>query len=148
MQRQVTFNTNDVGRNKLAAAQERFLGINPEITINLHETKLVSSNAINILKDYDVIADGTDNFPARYLVNDACFFLNKPNVHGSIFRFDGQISVFYAAQGACYRCLYPHPPPPGLVPSCAEGGVLGVLPGIIGSMQALETIKLILNIGI
>lgn len=147
LQRQITFNTNDVGKNKLQAAKERLWGINPEITINLHETKLTSHNAMNILQDYDVIADGTDNFPSRYLINDACVFLDKPNIHGSIFRFDGQISVFHASQGACYRCLYPEPPPQGLVPSCAEGGVLGVLPGVIGSIQALETIKLILNIG-
>lgn len=147
LQRQIAFSTNDVGRNKLQAAKERFLGINPEITINLYETRLTSQNAFNVLKDYDIITDGTDNFPSRYLINDACFFLDKPNVHGSIFRFDGQISVFHASQGACYRCLYPEPPPQGLVPNCAEGGVLGVLPGIIGSMQAMETIKLILNIG-
>jgi len=121
--------------------------INPYVNIIKHETMLTKDNALEILKDYDVIADGTDNFQTRYLVNDACVLLGKPNVYGSIFRFEGQASVFYAADGPCYRCLYPEPPPPGLVPSCAEGGVLGVLPGIIGVIQAIETVKLILSEG-
>ncbi|MBI4418922.1 MAG: ThiF family adenylyltransferase, partial [Ignavibacteriales bacterium] len=128
-------------------ARERILGINPNIQVETYETRLTSENALEILKDYDVVVDGTDNFPTRYLVNDACVLLGKPNVYGSIFRFEGQASVFHATEGPCYRCLYPEPPPPGLVPSCAEGGVLGVLPGIIGTMQANETIKLLLGIG-
>lgn len=147
LQRQLIFGTQDVGRPKLEAAKEKLLGINPEININTYDTKLTSKNALELLKDYDIVADGTDNFPTRYLVNDACTFLGKPNVHGSILRFDGQVTVFYPPKGACYRCLYPKPPPPNLVPSCAEGGVLGVLPGIIGSMQAIEVIKLIVGIG-
>lgn len=147
LQRQVTFNTKDVGRPKVEAAKERLLGINPEIAIIAHETKLTSQNALDVFKEYEIIVDGTDNFPTRYLVNDGCALLGKPNVYGSIFRFDGQVAVFYAKVGPCYRCLYPEPPPPGLVPSCAEGGVLGVLPGIIGALQAIETIKLILKKG-
>ncbi len=147
LQRQVTFGTGDVGRSKLAAAKERLSSLNTAIQIDTHETRLTSENALDILRDYDVIADGTDNFPTRYLVNDACVLLGKPNVYGSIFRFEGQASIFGAPGGPCYRCLYPEPPPPGLVPSCAEGGVLGVLPGIIGSIQAVETLKLILGSG-
>jgi sulfur-carrier protein adenylyltransferase/sulfurtransferase len=147
LQRQVIHGTSDVGRPKLHSAKETVAEINPNVEVVAHETRLSSENALDIFKDYDVIADGTDNFPTRYLVNDACVLLGKPNVYGSIFRFEGQASVFYAQQGPCYRCLYPEPPPPGLVPSCAEGGVLGVLPGIIGCIQALETIKLIIGHG-
>ncbi|MBI4167249.1 MAG: molybdopterin-synthase adenylyltransferase MoeB [Acidobacteria bacterium] len=148
LQRQIIHDTNDVGRPKLASARETIHDINPFVEVVGYETRLSSENALDIFKDYDVIADGTDNFPTRYLVNDACVLLGKPNVYGSIFRFEGQASVFYAKEGPCYRCLYPEPPPPGLVPSCAEGGVLGVLPGIVGSMQALETIKLITGVGV
>ncbi len=147
LQRQVTFGTKDVGRPKLEAAAERLRDLNPEIEITLHEAKLSSENALEILRGYDIVVDGTDNFPTRYLVNDACVLLGKPNVYGSIFRFEGQATVFALKDGPCYRCLYPEPPPPGLVPSCAEGGVLGVLPGIVGSIQANETIKLILGAG-
>ncbi len=147
LQRQVTFGSSDVGRPKLEAAKERLSNLNPEIQIDTYETKLTSENALEILRPYDIIVDGTDNFPTRYLVNDACILLGKPNVYGSIFRFEGQASVFGVPGGPCYRCLFAEPPPPGLVPSCAEGGVLGVLPGIIGSIQALETIKLILGSG-
>ncbi len=147
LQRQVIHDTNDVGRPKLSSARETILDINPNVEVVSYETRLTSNNALDIFKDYDIVADGTDNFPTRYLVNDACVLLGKPNVYGSIFRFEGQASVFYAKEGPCYRCLYPEPPPPGLVPSCAEGGVLGVLPGIVGSIQALETIKLILGKG-
>ncbi len=147
LQRQVTFGTSDVGRAKLAAAKERLANLNPEIQIVTHETKLTAANALDLFREYDIIVDGTDNFPTRYLVNDASVLLGKPNVYGSIFRFEGQATVFGAPGGPCYRCLYPEPPPPGLVPSCAEGGVLGVLPGIVGSIQAMETIKLILGKG-
>jgi len=147
LQRQVTFSTTDVGRPKIEAAKERLAAMNPAIEITTHETRLTSENALDIFKDYDIIVDGTDNFPTRYLVNDACVLLGKRNVYGSIFRFEGQVSIFGAPDGPCYRCLYPEPPPPGLVPSCAEGGVLGVLPGIVGSLQAIETIKLILGAG-
>src|SRR5437773_2500129 len=147
LQRQILHGTPDVGRSKLASAQDRLHALNPEITIETYETALSSQNALNLFEPYDVIVDGTDNFPTRYLVNDACVLLGKPNAYGSIFRFEGQASVFFAKEGPCYRCLYPEPPPPGLVPSCAEGGVLGVLPGIIGTIQAMETIKLILGIG-
>jgi len=147
LQRQVTFGTKDVGRRKLDAARERLKDLNPEIEITLHETKLESANALDILRPYDIVVDGTDNFPTRYLVNDACVLLGKPNVYGSIFRFEGQATVFALKDGPCYRCLYPEPPPPGLVPSCAEGGVLGVLPGIVGAIQANETVKLILGTG-
>jgi adenylyltransferase/sulfurtransferase len=147
LQRQVTFGTSDVGRPKLEAAKERLANLNPEIEIETYEAKLTRENALEILRNYDIVVDGTDNFPTRYLVNDACVLLGKPNVYGSIFRFEGQASVFGYPGGPCYRCLYPEPPPPGLVPSCAEGGVLGVLPGIIGSIQAMETIKLILGRG-
>ncbi|HVB07994.1 MAG TPA: molybdopterin-synthase adenylyltransferase MoeB [Candidatus Acidoferrales bacterium] len=147
LQRQVIFGTSDVGRKKLEAARERLGNLNPEIQIDAFETRLTSENALDILRDYDIVVDGTDNFPTRYLVNDACVLLGKPNVYGSIFRFEGQASIFGYPGGPCYRCLYPEPPPPGLVPSCAEGGVLGVLPGIIGCIQAMETIKLILGSG-
>jgi adenylyltransferase/sulfurtransferase len=147
LQRQILHSTKDVGKPKLLSAKERINSINPHVEVRTHETHLTSENAFEILKNYDVIVDGTDNFPTRYLVNDACVLLKKPNVYGSIFRFEGQASVFYAEEGPCYRCLYSEPPPPGLVPSCAEGGVLGILPGIIGTIQAAETIKLILRIG-
>jgi adenylyltransferase/sulfurtransferase len=147
LQRQVLFGTSDVGRPKIEAAAEHLRNLNPEIQIDTFETHLSSENALDILKDYDVIVDGTDNFPTRYLVNDACVLLGKPNVYGSIFRFEGQITVFGHPGGPCYRCLYPEPPPPGLVPSCAEGGVLGVLPGIVGTIQAAETLKLIIGKG-
>ena len=147
LQRQVTFSTSDVGRPKLDAAKDRLAGLNPKIQIDTYTTRLTSQNALDLFRDYDIIVDGTDNFPTRYLVNDACVLLGKPNVYGSIFRFEGQATVFNYPGGPCYRCLYPEPPPPGLVPSCAEGGVLGVLPGIIGSIQAMETIKLILGNG-
>jgi adenylyltransferase/sulfurtransferase len=147
LQRQVLHGTPDVGRPKLHSARDRLLAINPEVRIDLHEAKLSSANAMAILAPYDVIIDGTDNFPTRYLVNDACVLLGKPNIYGSIFRFDGQASVFYPGRGPCYRCLYPEPPPPGEVPSCAEGGVLGILPGLIGCIQATEAVKLILGRG-
>jgi len=147
LQRQVLYGTKDVGRKKSEVAKERVAQINPNVDVQTYETRLTSDNALQILKDYDVVIDGTDNFPTRYLVNDATVLLNKPNVYGSIFRFEGQASVFHAAKGPCYRCLYAEPPPPGLVPSCAEGGVLGVLPGIIGSIQAIEAIKLLVGRG-
>ncbi|MGB7434332.1 MAG: molybdopterin-synthase adenylyltransferase MoeB [Candidatus Acidiferrum sp.] len=147
LQRQVTFGTSDVGKPKTEAAAARLGNLNPDVQITTYETKLTSANALELFKDYDVVVDGTDNFPTRYLVNDAGILLGKPNVYGSIFRFEGQVTVFGMPDGPCYRCLYPEPPPPGLVPSCAEGGVLGVLPGIIGSLQALETIKLIIGRG-
>ena len=147
LQRQLLHGTKDVGRPKLDSARDRIHDINPNVEVVGYEEALTSANALDILRDYDVVADGTDNFPTRYLVNDACVFLGKPNAYGSIFRFEGQASVFDARVGPCYRCLYPEPPPPGLVPSCAEGGVLGVLPGIVGSIQAIETIKLILGEG-
>src|SRR5215510_11494528 len=147
LQRQVTFGAQDVGKPKALAAKNRLSSLNSDIEIETYETKLESSNALELFKDYDFIVDGTDNFPTRYLVNDACILLGKQNVYGSIFRFEGQVTVFGAPDGPCYRCLYPEPPPPGLVPSCAEGGVLGVLPGIVGSIQAMETIKLIIGRG-
>ncbi|HVB85720.1 MAG TPA: molybdopterin-synthase adenylyltransferase MoeB [Candidatus Dormibacteraeota bacterium] len=147
LQRQVLFGTSDVGRPKISAAADRLRNLNPEIQIDTFETHLSSENALDILADYDIVVDGTDNFPTRYLVNDACALLGKPNVYGSIFRFEGQVTIFGAPGGPCYRCLYPEPPPPGLVPSCAEGGVLGVLPGIIGTIQACETLKLIIGKG-
>ncbi|MGI8783241.1 MAG: molybdopterin-synthase adenylyltransferase MoeB [Acidobacteriota bacterium] len=147
LQRQIIHSTADVGRLKLDSARDRIAGINPHVQVEGHETRLSSKNALQLFADYDVIADGTDNFPTRYLVNDACVLTGKPNVYGSIFRFEGQASVFATKDGPCYRCLYPEPPPPGLVPSCAEGGVLGVLPGIIGVIQATEAIKLILGEG-
>ena len=147
LQRQVIHGTKDVGRKKLDSAAETMLDINPYVEIDRHEVALTSDNALEILKDYDIVVDGTDNFPTRYLVNDACVLLKKPNVYGSIFRFEGQATIFAYPGGPCYRCLYPEPPPPGLVPSCAEGGVLGILPGTIGLIQATETVKLILGIG-
>jgi molybdopterin/thiamine biosynthesis adenylyltransferase/rhodanese-related sulfurtransferase len=147
LQRQVTFTTADVGKPKSEAAKARLLALNPAIEIVSYETRLTSDNALELFREYDIIVDGTDNFPTRFLVNDACVLLGKPNVYGSIFRFEGQATVFGYPGGPCYRCLYPEPPPPGLVPSCAEGGVLGVLPGIVGSIQAMETIKLILGTG-
>ncbi len=147
LQRQVIHGTDDVGRPKLESARDRIKAINPFVQVELHPHPLTSANALAILAPYDVIIDGTDNFPTRYLTNDACVLLGKPNVYGSIFRFDGQASVFYAEEGPCYRCLFPEPPPPGLVPSCAEGGVLGVLPGTVGAIQATEAIKLILGKG-
>lgn len=147
LHRQVLHTTADVGRPKLDSAREKVHAVNPNVRVDLHETRLDSSNALEILGPYDVIVDGTDNFPTRYLVNDACVLLGKPNVYGSIFRFEGQASVFDASRGPCYRCLYPEPPPPGLVPSCAEGGVLGILPGVIGTLQATETVKLLLGLG-
>jgi sulfur-carrier protein adenylyltransferase/sulfurtransferase len=147
LQRQVIHATQDVGKKKLDSAAEKMQSINPHVKIVKHEVALTSENALEILKDYDYVVDGTDNFPTRYLVNDACVLLGKPNVYGSIFRFEGQATVFAYEGGPCYRCLYPEPPPPGLVPSCAEGGVLGILPGTIGLIQATETVKLILGIG-
>jgi adenylyltransferase/sulfurtransferase len=147
LQRQIIHSTADIGRKKLDSAEEKLKALNPALNVVKHETLLSSANALDILKDYDVVADGTDNFPTRYLVNDACVLLGKPNAYGSIFRFEGQASVFAAKNGPCYRCLYPEPPPPGLVPSCAEGGVLGILPGLVGVIQATEVIKLILGKG-
>src|SRR5437867_1817238 len=147
LQRQIIHTTADVGRNKLDSAREKLNAINPYVEVRTFETRLTSQNALQLFRDFDIIVDGTDNFPTRYLVNDACVLTGKPNVYGSIFRFEGQASVFATKDGPCYRCLYPEPPPPGLVPSCAEGGVLGVLPGIIGVIQATETVKLILGIG-
>jgi adenylyltransferase/sulfurtransferase len=147
LQRQIIHSTKDIGRKKIDSAEEKLSALNPAIKIVKHETMLSSANALDILKDYDIVADGTDNFPTRYLVNDACVLLGKPNVYGSIFRFEGQASVFATEAGPCYRCLYPEPPPPGLVPSCAEGGVLGILPGLVGVIQATEVIKLILGKG-
>ena len=145
LQRQIIHGTKDLGRRKIESARDRLRDINPHIEIETHETRITSQNAMSLIRNYDIIVDGTDNFPTRYLVNDACVLSGKPNVYGSIFRFEGQSSVFWAERGACYRCLYPEPPPPGLVPSCAEGGVLGVLPGIVGAIQATETIKIILG---
>ena len=147
LQRQIIHSTKDIGRKKLDSAEEKLKALNPALNVVKHETMLTSANALEILKDYDIVADGTDNFPTRYLVNDACVLLGKPNVYGSIFRFEGQASIFATEAGPCYRCLYPEPPPPGLVPSCAEGGVLGILPGLVGVIQATEAIKLILGKG-
>jgi molybdopterin/thiamine biosynthesis adenylyltransferase/rhodanese-related sulfurtransferase len=147
LQRQIIHTTNDVGRKKLDSAADKLKAINPFLNLRMFETKLTSANALELFREFDIIADGTDNFPTRYLVNDACVLTGKPNVYGSIFRFEGQASVFATEEGPCYRCLYPEPPPPGLVPSCAEGGVLGVLPGLVGVIQATETIKLILGAG-
>src|ERR671919_567508 len=145
LQRQIIHGTKDLGRRKIESARDRLRDINPHIEIETHESRLTSHNAMHLFRNYDIIVDGTDNFPTRYLVNDACVLSRKPNVYGSIFRFEGQASVFWAQRGACYRCLYPEPPPAGLVPSCAEGGVLGVLPGVIGTIQATETLKLLLG---
>jgi len=147
LQRQILYGTSDVGRPKLEAATERLQDLNPHVEVERHEVRLTSDNALGIIDDYDVVADGTDNFPTRYLVNDACVMTGTPNVYASIFRFEGQVSVFATEDGPCYRCLYEEPPPPGLVPSCAEGGVLGILPGLIGTLQATEVIKLITGIG-
>ncbi len=147
LQRQILHGTPDVGRSKLQSARDRLSALNPEVRIETHEAALTSKNALALFRDFDVILDGTDNFATRYLVNDACVLLGKPNAYGSIFRFEGQASVFATKNGPCYRCLYPEPPPPGLVPSCAEGGVLGVLPGVIGTIQATESIKLLLGGG-
>jgi len=147
LQRQILHSTADVGRKKLDSAADRLKAINPFVELRRFETKLTSHNALELFRDFDMVADGTDNFPTRYLVNDACVLSRKPNVYGSIFRFEGQASVFATEDGPCYRCLYPEPPPPGLVPSCAEGGVLGILPGLVGVIQATEVVKLILGIG-
>jgi sulfur-carrier protein adenylyltransferase/sulfurtransferase len=147
LQRQVIHGTKDIGRKKIDSAADRMLDINPHLKIVKHEVPLTSENAKEIVAQYDIVADGTDNFPTRYLVNDVCVLLNKPNVYGSIFRFEGQSSIFATEDGPCYRCLYPEPPPPGLVPSCAEGGVLGILPGTVGLIQATEVVKLILGVG-
>jgi adenylyltransferase/sulfurtransferase len=147
LQRQIIHSTADVGRKKLDSAAEKLKAINPFLNIRTFETKLTSENALDLFSEFDIVADGTDNFPTRYLVNDACVLTGKPNVYGSIFRFEGQASVFATEEGPCYRCLYPEPPPPGLVPSCAEGGVLGILPGLVGVIQATEVIKLILGKG-
>jgi len=147
LQRQIVHGTSTLGHSKLESAKARLTDLNPNVSVETHETRLTSENALDLIREYDIVVDGTDNFPTRYLVNDACVLLGKPNVYGSIFRFEGQASLFYAKEGPCYRCLYSEPPPPGLVPSCAEGGVLGVLPGIIGSIQALETIKWIIGAG-
>jgi sulfur-carrier protein adenylyltransferase/sulfurtransferase len=147
LQRQIIHSTADVGRPKLDSAAEKIKAINPYVEVRPFETRLTSANALDLFRQFDIVVDGTDNFPTRYLVNDACVLTGKPNVYGSIFRFEGQVSVFATEQGPCYRCLYPEPPPPGLVPSCAEGGVLGILPGLVGVMQATEAIKLILGAG-
>ena len=147
LQRQIIHTTNDVGRKKLDSAAEKLKAINPFLNLRTFETKLTSANALDLFREFDIVADGTDNFPTRYLVNDACVLTGKPNVYGSIFRFEGQATIFAAGDGPCYRCLYSEPPPPGLVPSCAEGGVLGILPGLVGVIQATETIKLILGAG-
>ena len=147
LQRQVLHGTKDIGRPKLASAADRIHDVNPHVAVELFETRLTSENALDIVRAFDIVVDGTDNFATRYLVNDACVLTGRPNVYGSIFRFEGQASVFATADGPCYRCLFREPPPPGLVPSCAEGGVLGVLPGLVGTIQATETIKLIIGIG-
>jgi len=147
LQRQILYTTADVGRPKVEVARERLSALNLDVQIDVYQTRLDSSNALELFADYDIIVDGTDNFPTRYLTNDACVLLGKPNVHGSIFRFEGQASVFDASKGPCYRCLYPEPPPPGAVPSCAEGGVLGILPGTIALVQATETIKILTGLG-
>ena len=147
LHRQILYGSSDVGASKLDSATKRLHDLNPEVEIRRHEERLTSANAFAILRDYDVVADGTDNFPTRYLVNDACALLGKPNVFGSVFRFEGQVSVFDARLGPCYRCLYPDPPPPGLVPTCAEGGVFGVLPGVIGVIQGIEALKILLGLG-
>ncbi len=147
LQRQILHGTKDIGRSKLASARERIADINPHVELTTYETALTSQNALGIIEQYDLVVDGTDNFPTRYLVNDACVMLGKPNVYGSVFRFEGQASVFATKDGPCYRCLFPEPPPPGVVPNCAEGGVLGVLPGLIGMIQATEAVKLIIGIG-
>ncbi len=147
LQRQIIHGESTLGELKAESAKKRIRDLNSDVDVSIHNERLTSENAMEIIRDYDVVVDGTDNFATRYLVNDACVLLGKPNVYGSIFRFDGQVSVFDAKRGPCYRCLYPEPPPPGLVPSCAEGGVLGILPGIVGAMQAAETVKIILGAG-
>ncbi len=147
LQRQVLHGTGDVGRKKLDSAAERIAAINPNVQVRKFDTRLTSANAMEVLRDFEIVVDGTDNFATRYLVNDACVLTGKTNVYGSVFRFEGQASVFATKAGPCYRCLYPEPPPPGMVPSCAEGGVLGLLPGLVGMIQATETIKLILGVG-
>jgi|TARA_B100001971_G_C18216870_1_gene554461 adenylyltransferase/sulfurtransferase len=147
LQRQIIHGTPDVGRSKLDSAKTRLNALNPEVEVVTHDMALSSQNALGLFADYDLIVDGTDNFPTRYLVNDACVIAGKPNVYGSIFRFEGQASVFATKDGPCYRCMFPEPPPPGLVPSCAEGGVLGILPGVVGTLQATEAVKLILGVG-
>src|ERR1700738_2059130 len=147
LQRQIIHTTADVGRKKLDSAADKLKAINPFLNLRTFDTKLTSANALELFREFDIVADGTDNFPTRYLVNDACVLTGKPNVYGSIFRFEGQASVFATEEGPCYRCLYPEPPPPGLVPSCAEGGVLGILPGLVGCIQATEAVKLILGKG-
>ena len=147
LQRQVIHGTSTVGKLKVESAKERLTDLNPDIQVDIYNEPYTSENAMRIAKDYDVIIDGTDNFPTRYLTNDVCVMLGKPNIYGSIFRFDGQVSVFHAEKGPCYRCLFPEPPPPGLVPSCAEGGVLGILPGTVGTLQATEALKVLLGIG-
>jgi len=147
LQRQILHGTKDVGRKKVESARDRIRDVNPHVEVVAHETRLTSENALDIIRQYDLVVDGTDNFATRYLVNDACVLLGKPNVYGSIFRFEGQSTVFCTKDGPCYRCLYPQPPPPGLVPSCAEGGVLGILPGLVGVIQATETVKLVTGIG-
>src|ERR1035437_10140061 len=147
LQRQIIHSTNDVGRKKLDSASDKLKALNPFLNLRTFDMKLTSANALDLFREFDIVADGTDNFPTRYLVNDACVLTGKPNVYGSIFRFEGQASVFATEKGPCYRCLYPGPPPPGLVPSCAEGGVLGIMPGLVGVIQATETIKLILGKG-
>jgi sulfur-carrier protein adenylyltransferase/sulfurtransferase len=147
LQRQVLHGTKDVGRKKVESARDRIRDLNPHVEVVAHEAWLTSENALDIIRDYDLVVDGTDNFATRYLVNDACVLLGKPNVYGSIYRFEGQSTVFCTTEGPCYRCLYPEPPPPGLVPSCAEGGVLGILPGLVGLVQATETVKLLAGIG-
>ena len=147
LQRQILHRTEDVGRPKVESAKERIAGVNPQVQVTTYQTLISRDNVLELIRDYDIVIDGTDNFQTRYLVNDACVFQHKPNIYGSIFRFEGQATVFAPGSGPCYRCLYPEPPPPGMVPSCAEGGVLGVLPGIIGVIQATEAIKLILGVG-
>ncbi len=147
LQRQVLHGTKDVGRKKIDSARDRILDVNPHVDVVAHDARLTSDNALDVLRGYDLVVDGTDNFATRYLVNDACVLLGKPNVYGSIFRFEGQATVFCAEGGPCYRCLYPKPPPPGLVPSCAEGGVLGILPGLVGLVQATEAVKLVTGLG-
>ena len=147
LQRQVIYGTATIGKLKVESACDRMLDLNPDIEVEIYNEPYTSENAMRIAKDYDILLDGTDNFPTRYLTNDVAVFLGKPNVYASIYRFDGQVSVFYAKEGPCYRCLFPEPPPPGLVPSCAEGGVLGVLPGTIGTIQATEALKVLLGIG-
>jgi len=147
LQRQILHSTTDVGQLKVESARETLQALNPDVTVVPYPERLTSENILKLIADYDVIVDGTDNFPTRYLINDACVFLKKPNIHGSIFRFEGQATVFHAGEGPCYRCLYPEPPPSGMVPSCQEAGVLGVLPGIIGTIQAIETLKLLLGKG-